>query len=80
MCVVVWGRAELRAGAAVVAIGVGSPVVRLGADGLRRREARAAVGRAEVCGAVSKFIVNLLRARQCRAVVGSGRTTVQNSS
>ena len=38
------GRAELRAGAAVVAIGVGSPVARLGADGRRRREARAAVG------------------------------------
>ena len=36
------GRAE--AGAAVVAIGVGSPVARLGADGRRRREARAAVG------------------------------------
>ena len=27
-----WGRAELRAGAAAVAIGVGSPVARLGAD------------------------------------------------
>jgi hypothetical protein len=39
-----WGRAELRAGAAAVAIGVGSPVARLGADGRRRREARAAVG------------------------------------
>jgi hypothetical protein len=39
-----WGRAELRAGAATVAIGVGSPVARLGADGRRRREARAAVG------------------------------------
>jgi hypothetical protein len=38
------GRAELRAGAGVVAIGVGSPVARLGADGRRRREARAAVG------------------------------------
>jgi len=37
------GRAELRAGAGVVAIGVGSPVARLGADGRRRREARAAV-------------------------------------
>ena len=36
------GRAE--AGAAVVAIGVGTPVARLGADGRRRREARAAVG------------------------------------
>jgi hypothetical protein len=30
--------------AAVVAIGVGSPVARLGADWRRRREARAAVG------------------------------------
>ena len=39
-----WGRAELRAGAAAVAIGVGSPVARLGADGWRRRESRAAVG------------------------------------
>ena len=39
-----WGRAELRAGAAAVAIGVGSPVARLGADGRRRRKARAAVG------------------------------------
>ena len=38
------GRAELRAGAAVVAIGVGSPVARLGADGRWTREARAAVG------------------------------------
>jgi hypothetical protein len=38
------GRAELRAGAGVVAIGVGSPVARPGADGRRRREARAAVG------------------------------------
>jgi len=39
-----WGRAELRAGAAAVAIGLGSPVARLGADEWRRREARAAVG------------------------------------
>ena len=39
-----WGRAELRAGAAAVAIGVGSPVARLGVDGWRRRESRAAVG------------------------------------
>jgi hypothetical protein len=39
-----WGRAELRAGAAAVAIGVRSPVAHLGADGRRRREARAAVG------------------------------------
>jgi len=38
------GRAELRAGAGVVAIGVGSPVARPGADGRRMREARAAVG------------------------------------
>ncbi len=38
------GRAELRAWAAVVAIGVGSPVARLGADGRWTREARAAVG------------------------------------
>ena len=53
------GRAELRAGAAVVAIGVGSPVARLGADGRRRREARAAVsartvGRAELATQVSR--------------------------
>ena len=39
-----WGRAELRAGAAAVAIGVRSPVAHLGAVGRRRREARAAVG------------------------------------
>jgi len=39
-----WGRAELRAGAAAVAIGVRSPVAHLGADGRRRREARVAVG------------------------------------
>jgi hypothetical protein len=39
-----WGRAELRVGAAAVAIGVGSPVARLGADGWRTRESRAAVG------------------------------------
>jgi hypothetical protein len=38
------GRAELRAGAAVVAIGVGSPVARLGADERWTREAQAAVG------------------------------------
>ena len=38
------GRAELRAGAAVVAIGVGSPVARLGADGRWTREAQSAVG------------------------------------
>ena len=37
-----WGLAELRAGAAAVAIGVGSPVARLGAHGQRRREARGA--------------------------------------
>ena len=43
------GRAE--AGAAVVAIGVGSPVARLGADGRRRREARAAVGAVRILGA-----------------------------
>ena len=35
-----WGRAELRAGAAAVAIGVRSPVAHLGADGRWRREAR----------------------------------------
>ena len=54
-----WGRAELRAGAAAVAIGVRSPVAHLGADGRRRREARAAVsartvGRAELATQVSR--------------------------
>ena len=38
------GRAELRAWAAVVAIGVGSPVARLGADGRWTRDHFARVG------------------------------------
>ena len=45
------GPGGTRAGAAVVAIGVGSPVARLGAHGRRRREARAAVGAVCVLGA-----------------------------